>query len=152
MSLNVQVESPKTQSIDAIKALLQWKGRSSNPLPSFVELGKEEARVILVLSNKRDSYYCTTATKCSCPAAVYHHGPCKHQRRYFPQTEAAKPVSSSEPLIQRGGFRPVDTLPHEERAATAASPLYVDTTHDTTSREVAYHSIQEDKILWPAEA
>jgi hypothetical protein len=113
----VQMESPKTQSIAAIKALLQWKGRASDPLPSFVELGKGESWVILVLNGKRDAFYTATAKACSCPAAVYHHGPCKHQRKFFPEIKAATKVTASEPLIKRGGFRPVDTLPHEEKAA-----------------------------------
>jgi hypothetical protein len=38
-------------------------------------------------------------------------------RKYFPQAEAAKAVSSSEPLIQRGGFKPFDTLPGEKVVA-----------------------------------
>ena len=78
-------ESPKTQSIDAVKALLGWKGRASDPLPEFVEMGKEEHRLVLVLSNKKDAYYTTTSRACSCPAATYHRGLCKHQRKYFPQ-------------------------------------------------------------------
>ena len=96
----VQIESPKTQSIDGVKALLSWKGRSSNPLPQFVELGKEESRMVLVLSNKKDAYYCVTSRACSCPANTWHPGhQCKHQRRYFPQ-EAAKTVSAANDSIK----------------------------------------------------
>ena len=82
---------PVTQSVDAIKSLLAYVGRASNPLPSDVSL--ESGRVVLVLSNKKDAYYCTTATNCSCPSAAYGHGAsCKHQRKFFPQD--AKPVAT----------------------------------------------------------
>lgn len=150
----LKVETPTTQSIDSVKSLLDYVGRASDPLPTDVSL--EGGRVVLILSNKKDAYYCTTARACSCPSAAYRPGQsCKHQRKYFGATLAAtKPTTkSSEPLIQRGGFRPVDTLPGEERSAKASSSFcMVDTTHDTTSREIAYHSIREDKIMWPAEA
>jgi len=61
----LNVESPTTQSIDSEKALLGWKGHPSNPLPCDVFL--ENGRLVLVLSNKRDAYYTTTARECSCP-------------------------------------------------------------------------------------
>jgi hypothetical protein len=53
--------SPKTQSIDAVKALLALKKVSSDPLPEFVVMDKEDLRLVLVLSNKRDCYYVTSA-------------------------------------------------------------------------------------------
>lgn len=77
--------SPITQRIDAVKALLAWKKVSSDPLPQEVSL--DSGRLVLVLSNKKDAYYTVTAKGCSCPAATYHHGPCKHQKKYFPQEE-----------------------------------------------------------------
>ncbi len=81
----LNIENPVTQSVAAIKALLSWKGRASDPLPQFVELGKDEGKLVLVLSNKRDAYYCVTPKTCSCPAQTWHPGtPCKHQRRFFP--------------------------------------------------------------------
>jgi hypothetical protein len=144
--------SPKTQSIDAIKALLAWKGRASDPLPQFVELGKDESRMILVLSNKKDCYYVATPRACSCPAHTWHpNHQCKHQRRYFPQQETAKPVSSSEPLIQRGGFKPFSLLPGEEAAVKSASSMLIDC-FDTSDREAAYQSIKMDRDMWPVEA
>jgi hypothetical protein len=76
---------PITQSKEAVKALLAWRGRACDPLPEFVEMGKGKSRVVLVLANKRDVYYTTTARGCSCPAHAFSHGsPCKHQRKYFP--------------------------------------------------------------------
>jgi len=147
----LNMENPVTQSVAAIKALLQWKGRASDPLPQFVELGKDEGKLVLVLSNKRDAYYCTTAKQCSCPANTWHPGhPCKHQRKYFPEVKAATKLITSEPLIKRGGFKPFDEMPGE-RAAKASSLSAIDC-HDTTAIDVAYHSIREDKIMWPAEA
>ncbi len=81
-------ESPKTQSIDAVKALLAFKKVACNPLPQEVSL--DDGRLVLVLSNKKDAYYVVTPDGCSCPAATYHpRQPCKHQRKFFPQP---KPV------------------------------------------------------------
>jgi len=89
-----QRESPITQSIDAVKNLLAFVGRSSDPLPTDVSL--DNGRMVLVLNNKKDAYYTCTARACSCPAATYRHGPCKHQRKYFPSAEATKPVSAND--------------------------------------------------------
>jgi len=80
---------PVTQSRDAIKTLLAFVGRASDPMPSDVTL--DNGRMVLILSNKKDAYYTCTAKACSCPAASYHHGPCKHQRRYFAE-QIAKPA------------------------------------------------------------
>ena len=80
----MNIEKPQTQTVAAVKSLLAWSGRASDPLPSFVELGKEESRLVLVLSNKKDCFYVVTAKDCSCPARNWHPGqPCKHQRKYF---------------------------------------------------------------------
>ena len=82
-------ESPKTQSIDAVKALLAFKKVACNPLPQEVSL--DDGRLVLVLSNKKDAYYVVTPMGCSCPAATYHPGqPCKHSRKYFPQPKTAE--------------------------------------------------------------
>ena len=84
MSLKFEVESPKTQSIDAVKALLAYKKVASNPLPQEVSL--DGGRLVLVLSNKKDAFYTVTSRACSGPAATYNPGkPCKHSRKYFPQ-------------------------------------------------------------------
>lgn len=94
--------SPITQSIEAVKSLLAYVGRASNPLPTFLEL--PDKRCILVLSNKKDAYYTVTPESCSCPSATYRPGkPCKHQRRYFPgATTASKsqiqPMTMAETL------------------------------------------------------
>ena len=111
---------PQTQSVEAVKSLLTWKGRAVDPLPSVVEFANEgeKSRLVLVLSNKKNGYYTVTAKACSCPSATYHHGPCKHMRKFFPQI--AKPEPIDEPLIQRGGFKPVSLLPSEEKAAEVA--------------------------------
>jgi len=96
---------PVTQSVGAVKTLLAFVGRASSPLPSDVTL--DNGRLVLVLSNKKDAYYTVTAKACSCPAAIYrHNGPCKHQRRFFPQQETTKTVSASDDSIA-----PVATWP-----------------------------------------
>jgi hypothetical protein len=141
---------PITQAVESVKALLQWKKIASDPLPADVSM--DNGRLVLVLSNKKDVYYTVTPSRCSCPSATYHPGqPCKHVRKYFPQAKAATKPTASEPLIERGGFRPFSLLPGEEKAKVSASSMLIDC-HDTTALDVAYHSIHEDKIMWPAEA
>jgi hypothetical protein len=108
---------PVTQSVASVKALLSWKGHPTNELPTDVTL--DNGRLILVLSNKKDAYYTCTARACSCPGNQFRHD-CKHMRKYFPEAKAATQAKASEPLIERGGFRPVDMLPSEERAAAKA--------------------------------
>ena len=165
---------PITQSIDAIKSLLAYVGRASDLLPTDVSL--ENGRLVLVLSNKKDVYYTTTTKACSCPSATYHGGRCKHQRKYFPEpqksreeleAEGANVLAANNSGPRRlarppeessirpagkwpGGLNgPVDSIPGEEKARAASASMLIDC-HDTTALDVAYHSIQEDKILWPA--
>ena len=105
-------EAPVTQSTKAIVELLNFLGKTSNPLPEAVELPS----MALVLSNKKDVYYVTAANSCSCPSAAYRPGQkCKHQRQYFPGIDAAKEVArddtdSLHPIEKwPGGFNgPVD--------------------------------------------
>ncbi len=80
----LSVDKPATQTVTAVKALLAWRGRASNPLPQFVEMGEGDNRLVLVLSAKKDAYYTCTKLDCSCPASIYHREPCKHRRQYFP--------------------------------------------------------------------
>ena len=94
--------SPITQSKEAVKSLLAYVGLASDPLPTFLEL--PDKRCILVLSNKKDSYYTVTPESCSCPSATYRPGkPCKHQRKYFPEAIKAgegytRPMTMAETL------------------------------------------------------
>jgi hypothetical protein len=106
----------KSQSIDAVKALLAWRGRGVDPLPSVVEFKSEEegdSRLMLVLSNKKDLYYTVTATACSCPAAQYRGGPCKHQRKHFGAKLEPFPADSIKPAGKwPGGYHgPVNAIP-----------------------------------------
>ena len=101
----LNVESPKTQTVEAVKSLLSWRGRAVDPLPQYVELGSKGGRCVLVLSNKKDCFYVTTARACSCPAAVYNHGPCKHQRKHFAE-QIAKPTASKPGSIRPAGKWP----------------------------------------------
>jgi hypothetical protein len=113
--------NPKTQSIEAVKALLAWKGRAVDPLPATVEFMNhgDDSRLMLVLSNDKAGYYVVTQKACSCPAAIYSPGkPCKHQRKFFPQLEAAKPVSDCGSIRPKlPAFKPFSELPSEERRA-----------------------------------
>ena len=139
---------PITQSVEAVRALLQWKKIASDPLPADVSL--DNGRLVLVLSNKKDVFYTVTATKCSCPSAAYRGGRCKHMRHYFPQEQVVAATEPSSIRPDMRGFRPISSLPGEERAAKAASLSIIDC-HDTSDKDAAYWSIQEDKIMWPAE-
>ena len=87
---------PITQSVDAIKSLLAFVGRASDPLPLDVSL--DNGRLVLVLSNKKDAYYTSTSRACSCPGNQFRHN-CKHMRRYFPQ-ETAKPAATASESIR----------------------------------------------------
>jgi len=113
--------------------------------------------LVLVLSNKKDCFYVTTARDCSCPARSWHpNGPCKHMRKYFPEQQRTTIGSAAIKQPNHGAWHgangPIapEELARPAKAATA--PLYVDTTPDANPREIAYWSIQEDKVLWPAEA
>jgi len=111
-TLRTLSEAPVTQSTAAIVELLNFLGKTSNPLPDAVELSS----MALVLSNKKDVYYVTAANSCSCPSAAYRPGQkCKHQRQYFPGIDAAKEVARDDTDSLRpsskwpGGFNgPVD--------------------------------------------
>lgn len=100
-----QTTSPITQSIDAVKALLAYVGRSSDPLPTDVSF--DNGRMVLVLNGKKDAYYTCTAKACSCPAAHWNRGPCEHQRKYFPQPEATKLASAKESFVYNSGSKTI---------------------------------------------
>lgn len=145
----LNAESPKTQSLEAIKGLLAWKGRASDPLPEFVEMGQEDNRLVLVLSNKKDAYYCTTSRDCSCPARSWHPGqPCKHMRKHFAEQNGIKKPNAGRWHGHNGPFIEDEVRP----VKAAASSLSAIDCHDSTDLDAAYHSIKADREMWPAEA
>ncbi len=154
----LNVNKPQTQTVESIKALLSWRGRAADPLPQYVAMGDGDSRLVLVLSNKKDCYYTTTAAECSCPAHNWHPGQrCKHQRAHFPQEVAATrspaAIKQLNTGIWHGHNGPI--APEETQArgvAPSSSFELVDTTPDANHRELAYWSIQEDRAMWPAEA
>ena len=92
-TLRTQSEAPVTQSTTAVVSLLNYLGKSIDPLPDAVDL----PGMALVLSNKKDVYYVTAANSCSCPSASYRPGQkCKHQRRHFPEIDAAKEAAGGD--------------------------------------------------------
>ena len=137
-------ETPKTQSVEAVKALLAFVGRGSDPLPSEISL--QDGCVVLVLSNKKDAYYCVTAKACSCPSAMYRPGKsCKHQRKYFPAQVIAR-TQEEESLIS-GPFKPIP--PEDARPAKASSSLgmVIDAVFPvTTAAEVEYWQRKEQMV------
>jgi len=105
---------PVTQSVGAVKNLLAFVGRASDPLPVDVTL--DNGRLVLVLSNKKDAYYCVTAKACSCPANTWHPGqPCKHVLAL--RADQANKIETESIRPKGPAFKPFDLLPSEERAA-----------------------------------
>lgn len=87
-------EAPTTQSVEAVKGLITFynHGKAPEEMPAFYRLSEE---MVLVLSNKKDSYYVTTINNCNCPAKTYNPGQsCKHQRQFFN-------INSEKPPIER---------------------------------------------------
>jgi hypothetical protein len=68
-----QNDVPVSQSIEAVKGLITFYNHGEQPkeMPAFYRL---DAEIVLVLSNKKDSYFVTTPIACSCPAATYRPG------------------------------------------------------------------------------
>ena len=104
MTTRVLFGAPVTQSTEAIESLLKYLGKPIDPLPDVVKL----LDMVLVLNNRKDAYYITTAKSCSCPSAAYRPGQkCKHQRRYFPGTDAPGHVTAeTSDSIRPGGKWP----------------------------------------------
>jgi len=111
----VQLENPVTQSLEAIKSFLTWKGRATDPMPTIVEFMQEDNRMVLVLSNRKDSYYVVTEKTCSCPSATYRGGRCKHMRRFFPQEQVAT-------VAESGSIRPEGKWPGSENGPVVEIP------------------------------
>ncbi len=99
-------QSPVTQSVEAVKALIMFHnhGRAPDEMPAFYRLTGE---MVLALSARKDAYYVVTPRTCSCPAATYRPGsPCKHQRKYFPRPApqaAPKAVDDAGPSLRPTG-------------------------------------------------
>jgi hypothetical protein len=97
----IEMQNPVTQSLDAIKTFLTWKGRALDPMPSTIEFMQEgDGRMVLFLSNKKNSYYVVTSTKCSCPSQTYRGGACKHMRKHFGAKAEAE--QSTDSIMQDG--------------------------------------------------
>jgi hypothetical protein len=106
----VQMESPKTQSIEAVKALLSWQGKSTEPLPAAITLDGAQ----LTRSKKGDCFYVTTATDCSCPARCFNPGTaCKHMRSLLAgnSREASKAQAKAYQARQRALKEQARTAP-----------------------------------------
>jgi hypothetical protein len=83
---------PKTQSIDAVKALLSFKKVASDPLPNEGSL--DSGRLVMVLSNKKDAFYTVTDTRVLLP------------RRDIIITDHASIRDSTSPSAQEGSGAP----------------------------------------------
>jgi hypothetical protein len=137
----LEIETPKTQSVEAVKALLSFVGRGADPLPAEISL--ENGRLMLILSNKKDAYYVTTARDCSCPARSWQPAkPCKHQRRYFPTAKVETARPQEESLMRREPFKPF--LESDAKPGKASSSLLIDAyAWQPTEGEVRYWQNKE---------
>ena len=120
--------------MEAVKALIAFYNHGEEPaeMPAFYRLSGE---MVLVLSNKKNSYYVVTAKACSCPSFTYRGGPCKHQRKYF----GAKPQSQPMPEMERGGFRPCLPEEEESKASSPIAEMLIDAyAFNTKPEEVEY--------------
>jgi hypothetical protein len=116
-------ESPITQSIEAVKALLAYASRASDPLPTFVEMPGRE--VVLVLSGKKDVYYTTTARACSCPSGTYRPGQiCKHRRNYFAKESRAEKLAEAKAKTEESRQQAREY--QAKQRALKASPMPID--------------------------
>lgn len=96
MKTIVQIESPVTQSREAVKQLIAYFNHGQEPeeMPAFYRLSGDMA---LVQSKKGDVYYIATPKSCSCPSATYNPGkPCKHSRKYFPPPKKSREELEAE--------------------------------------------------------
>ncbi len=73
MKTLVKMESPVTQTVEAVQQLIAYFNHGQQPeeMPSFYRLSGE---LVLAQSKKGDAYYVTTPHSCSCPAATYNPG------------------------------------------------------------------------------
>jgi len=95
---------PTTQGTDAVKSLLTYLSRPSNPMPIFVQL-KDNVR--LTKCKKGDAYYCTSLKDCSCPARTYHpREPCKHMQMLQAEIDNESIAPVAKWAVGRNG--PVD--------------------------------------------
>jgi len=111
----VEIQTPVTQTVDAVKALLAYMHRPAEPLPLFVALND---RVRLTLSKDKKAYYVTTAKECSCPARTFNPGTtCKHMKALQASIEEREDESIMPGMSQP--FRPyVDDGPVIIRTAS----------------------------------
>jgi len=96
MKTLVKMESPVTQTVEAVQQLIAYfnHGQTPEEMPSFYRLSGE---LVLVQAKKGDAYYVTTPKSCSCPSATYNPGkPCKHSRKYFPQPKKTREELEAE--------------------------------------------------------
>lgn len=104
MKTLVKMESPVTQTVEAVQQLIAYfnHGQTPEEMPSFYRLSGE---LVLAQSKKGDAYYVTTPHSCSCPAATYNPGkPCKHSMKYFPQQKREAPIEQGDLRVTLPGW------------------------------------------------
>lgn len=103
-----------TQSAEAVVSLLKYLGKPIEPLPEVVEL----PGMVLVLASKRNMFYAVTEQHCSCPSFAFRGGPCKHQRKYFSESNI-KRQSLAETLDEAD--KNLDRMPKRYRSMVLAA-------------------------------
>ena len=84
MKTRILSEASVTQSTEAIESLLNYLGKSTNPLPEIVSLSEG---LQLTKSSKGDCYYVTSPKGCTCIGFVYHRN-CRHMKTLSKEAEA----------------------------------------------------------------
>jgi|SRR5271157_918783 len=112
------LQGPESQSIEAVKALIAFYNHNEEPkeMPAFYRLSGE---MVLVLSNKKNSYYVVTSKACSCPSFEYRGGPCKHQRMYFESKPHIQGQSMAQTLEEHD--RNLSKMPYQYRRVVQAA-------------------------------
>ncbi len=148
MKTLVKMESPVTQTVEAVQQLIAYfnHGQTPEEMPSFYRLSGE---LVLVQAKKGDAYYVTTPKSCSCPSATYNPGkPCKHSRKYFPQ-----PQKSRGELEAEGEAATIElfVLADHPAHATILQELVRDgailQSVDSDTIRAKYKGVTQDKLL-----
>ncbi len=84
--------APTTQTVEGVIELLKFLGREHDPLPAVIMFED----LALVLNAKKDAFYVTIPTDCSCPSRFYRPGQtCKHMRKCFPHAPAPRSIAEA---------------------------------------------------------
>jgi len=101
MSKVLAVDSPVSQSVEAVQSFLAAMGVHRESPPASVKMSDS---CFLVLSATGEEYYTVTRRGCSCPSSIYHPGTvCKHQKKFLGMTQEPARIA----MTSGAGFKPI---------------------------------------------